>query len=133
MNDFTRANFDRFSNDENIEKYHWDFPFYYLVTKYTFKFQLMSVEADNIKTFYVIIHVPTLKLEHYSDVKMGVMASLITSLTIVYSTVYSDADQWKHQSSASLTFVRGPVNSPPKWPETRKMLPFDDVLMVADL
>ena len=44
----------------------------------------------------------------------------ITSLTIVYSTVYSGADQRKHQSPASLAFVRGirrwPVNSPHKWP-----------------
>ena len=66
---------------------------------------------------------------------MGVIASLITSLTIVYSTVYSDADQRKHQSSASLAFVwgshRGPVNSPHKWPVTRKMFPFDDVIMIA--
>ena len=38
---------------------------------------------------------------------MGAIASQITSLTIVYSTVYSDADQGKHQSSASLAFVRG--------------------------
>ena len=47
---------------------------------------------------------------------MSVMASQITSLTIVYSTVYSGADQRKHQSSVSLAFVRGihqwPVNSP---------------------
>ena len=65
---------------------------------------------------------------------MGTMASQITSLTIVYSTVYSGADQRKHQSSASLAFVRGihrgPVNSPPKWPVTRKMFPFDDVIML---
>ena len=64
---------------------------------------------------------------------MGTMASQITSLTIVYSTVYSSADQRKHQSSASLAFVRGihrgPVNSPHKWPVTRKMFPFDDVIM----
>ena len=64
---------------------------------------------------------------------MNMMASQITSLTIVYSTVYSDADQRKHQSSASLAFVRGiqrgPVNSPHKWPVTPKMLPFDDVIM----
>ena len=64
---------------------------------------------------------------------MGAIASQITSLTIVYSTVYSDADQRKHQSSASLAFVRGihrgPVNSPHKWPVTRKMFPFDDVIM----
>ena len=38
---------------------------------------------------------------------MTTMASQITSLTVVYSTVYSDADQRKHQSSASLAFVRG--------------------------
>ena len=70
---------------------------------------------------------------HYKDVIMGTIASQITSLTIVYSTVYSDADQRKHQSSESLTFVRGihrsPVNSPHKWPVTRKMFSFDDVIM----
>ena len=70
---------------------------------------------------------------YYTDVIMGAMASQITSLTIVYSTVYSGADQRKYQSSASLAFVkgihRGPVNSPHKWPVTRKMFPFDDVIM----
>ena len=54
------------------------------------------------------------------------------TVSIVYSTVCSNADQWKHQSSTSLAFVRGihrwPVNSPHKWPVTRKMFPFDDVL-----
>ena len=71
--------------------------------------------------------------QHYDDVIMGTMASQMTSLTFVYSTVYSGADQRKHQSSASLVFVRGihrgPVNSPHKWPVTRKMFPFDDVIM----
>ena len=51
----------------------------------------------------------------------------------VYAIVYSDADQRKHQSSASLVFIRGihrgQVNSPHKWPVTRKMFPFDDVIM----
>ena len=65
---------------------------------------------------------------------MGEMASQITTLTIVYSTVYSGAGQRKHQSSASLAFVPGihqwPVNSPHKWPVTRKMFPFDDVIML---
>ena len=64
---------------------------------------------------------------------MDTIASQITSLTIVYSTVYSGADQRKHQSSVSLAFVRGihwgPENSPHKWPVTRKMFPFDDVIM----
>ena len=67
---------------------------------------------------------------------MGAIASQITSLTIVYSIVYSDADQRKHQSSASLAFVqgihRGTVNSPHKWPVTRKMFPFDDVIMCGN-
>ena len=70
---------------------------------------------------------------HYSDVIIGATTSQITSLTIVYSTVYSDADQRKHQSSASLAFVLGiqrwPVNSPHKWPVTRDVFPFDDVIM----
>ena len=61
------------------------------------------------------------------------MASEITSLTIVYSTVNSGADQRKHQSSLVLAFVWGihrwPANSPHKWPVTRKMFQFDDVIM----
>ena len=64
---------------------------------------------------------------------MGGMASQITSLTIVYSTVNSGADQRKNQSTAPLAFVwdihRWPVNSPRKWPVTRKMFPFDDDIM----
>ena len=71
---------------------------------------------------------------------MGPIASQNTSLRIVYLTVYSDADQRKHKSSASLAFVgggggggggihRGPMNSPHKWPVTRKMVAFDDVIM----
>ena len=70
---------------------------------------------------------------HYNDIIMGAKASQITSLTSVYSIVYSSEDQRKHQSSASLAFVqgihRGPVNSPHKWPVTRKMFPFDDAIM----
>ena len=78
-----------------------------------------------------------LQTMHYDDVIMSTMASQITSLTIVYLTIYSGADQSKHQSSASLAFVwgihRGPVNSPHKWPVTRKMFPFDDVIMFYTL
>ena len=73
------------------------------------------------------------KMFHYSDVRMGTMGSQNTSLTVVYSTVYSGADQRKHQSSASLAFVRGihrwPVNSMHKWPVTRKTFPFHYVIM----
>ena len=56
---------------------------------------------------------------------MNAMASQVTGLTIVYSTVYSGADQRKHQSSASLAFVRvirrWQVNSQHNGPVTRKM------------
>ena len=73
------------------------------------------------------------EIDHYSDIIMGDIASQITSLAIVYSTVYSGTDQRKHQSSASFAFVGGihrrPVNSPHKWPVTRKIFPFDDVIM----
>ena len=75
----------------------------------------------------------TVYIYHYDDVIMSLMASQITSLTIIYSTSYSGVDQRKHQSSASLAFGRGihrgPVNSPHKRQVTRKMFPFHDVIM----
>ena len=75
----------------------------------------------------------TLQWRHNGGGGVGVMASQITSLTIVYSIVCSGVDQRNHQSSASLAFVRGihwwPVNSPHKKLVTRKMFPFDDVIM----
>ena len=49
----------------------------------------------------------TKQLHHNNDVIMTWIASQITSLTVVYSIVYSDADQRKHQSSALLAFVWG--------------------------
>ena len=65
----------------------------------------------------------TTRLTHCSDIIMGAIASQITSLAIVFSTVYSGAYQRKHQSSASLAFVRGihrsPAKSPHKWPATQ--------------
>ena len=66
---------------------------------------------------------------------MSAMASQISSLTIVYSSVYSGADLRKHQSSTSLAFVNGihrrPMNSPHKEPVAREMFPFDEVIMVV--
>ena len=70
---------------------------------------------------------------HYNDVIMSTMTSQITSHTIVFSTVYLGGDQRNHQSSASLAIVReihrSPVISMLIWPVTRKMFPFDDVIM----
>ena len=80
-----------------------------------------------------VTHMCVSKL-YYNDVIMSATASQINSFTIVYASVYSDINQRKHQSSASLAFVRvgihlWPVNSPHKGPEMRKMFPFDDVIM----
>ena len=109
--------------------------FYSLHTTNFFKFKPSNAHDNSLPPRrrschhkLVLFKLIAKKRYHYGDVIMGAIASQITSLTIVHSTVYSDADQRKHQSSASLAFVRGPVNSPHKWPVTRKMLPFDDVI-----
>ena len=66
---------------------------------------------------------------------MGAIRSQSTTLMIVFSTVYSGADQRKHESPAALAFVRGiqrrPTDSPHKWPVTRKMFPLDDVIKIS--
>ena len=71
--------------------------------------QKKNIKVSNPWTFVgsstVERWIPIGMLKHCGDVIMGAIASQITSLTIVYSTIYSDADQRKHQSSASLAFV----------------------------
>ena len=62
--------------------------------------------AENVSIWWRH-HVSLSSTRHYTDVIMTTMASQISSLTIVYSTIYSDADQRKHQSFAPLAFVRG--------------------------
>ena len=73
------------------------------------------------------------QVEHNNDLIMSTVASQITGGPIVCSTVGSGADERKHQSSASLAFVRGihrgSVNFPHKGPVKRKINPFDDVIM----
>ena len=76
---------------------------------------------------------PHTRLVHYSDVIMDTMASQITSLTTVYLTVYSV--QIKENIKLCVIglcvgIYRRPVNSPHKLPVTRKIFPFDDVIMV---
>ena len=60
-----------------------------------------------MRSLIIIHYSKTKKWSHCSDVIIGAMTSQITGLTIVYWTVYSDADQRKHQSSATLAFVHG--------------------------
>ena len=65
---------------------------------------------------------------HYKYVMISAMASQITGVSIVYSTVCSGGDQRKHRSHASLTFVSEIVNSPHKGSLTPKMFQFDDLI-----
>ena len=92
-----------------------------------------SARLWGIDDTYVLIPLSLCWSYHYSDVIMSTMAHQITSLTIVYSTVYSGTFRRKHQISAPLTFVRvihrWPENSPRKGSVTRKMFPYDDVIM----
>ena len=94
----------------------------------------------NMVSQLVVIEMPRTmasSLVHYNDIIMNAMASQVTSLTVVYSTIYSSTDERKHQSSVSLAFVWGihrwPVNSPQKRQVTRKLFPFDDVIIVFSL
>ena len=112
------------TNVTNIEMLKYFFEIWFPTSKQNdplkYLGKIAAIHLDNI--FYYLWRVAAI---HYNDVIMGMITFLITSLTIVYSTVYSDADERKHQSPASLAFVRGihrrPVNSPHKWPVTRKM------------
>ena len=89
----------------------------------------------NVERCCRCIHISHIKSMHNSDVIMSVMASQITSVTIVYFTFYTGIDHSKHQSSASLAYVMGihwwTVNSPHKWPVTRKIFPFNDAIGVT--
>ena len=93
---------------------------------------LMHIDIKIIE----IMHSIHADWDHYSDVIVGAVAFQITSLKMVYSTVYSGADQRKHQHSASLADGRGiyrwPVNSTHKGTVTRKISPFDNVIMTRE-
>ena len=72
----------------------------YIVGHTTNNAEMYALSSTDIILCIVII------TAYYNDVIMGAMVYQITCLTIVYSTVYSGTDQGKHQSSASLAFVR---------------------------
>ena len=89
----------------------------------------------------IVFHVIHLPLDifddHYNGVIISAMASQITGFSIAYSTVCPGTDERKHQSSASLAFVRGnhrwPLDSPHKAPVTRETFPFDDVIILIHM
>ena len=105
------------------------FFFFYKIVVYHFKFPgsqhwLWSEIRDNgLAASPYLSQCWSSLLTHYNDVIMGAIASQITSLTIVYSTIYSDADQGN---------IKAPRHWPlcGEWPVTRKIFPFDDVIMV---
>ena len=99
------------------------------MTKLVVSWQLSAFSGRNpvirrcaVTRLLKLLHeVATYYVYHYNDVIMGAIASQITTLTVVYSIVYSDADQRKHQSSASLAFVRG-IHRGPVIPRTNRQL-----------
>ena len=110
-------------------KFESNIKIFIYIEENTFRNVVCKMAAPLSRPWYV-------KYIHYNDVIMGTKAYEVTSLTIVYSSVYSGADERKHQSSASLAFVRGihrwPVNSSHKEPVKRKIFPFDDIIMLQN-
>ena len=97
-------------------------------TPYEFNESDQRISGRQLQVQYMLYSTHTLQWRHNMPI-----ASQITCVSIVCSSVGSGAHQRNHQSSASLAFLRGihrrPVNSPHKRPATRKMLLFDDVIM----
>ena len=92
----------------------WSFDVFFFVSLHIF----LKTNWHQYNTLYT--HVTF----YHSDVIMSTMASKTTGVSIVCSTVCRGADQRTHQRSLSLAFVRGihrwPLDSPHKWPVTRK-------------
>ena len=117
--------------------YHrWIKRFVYFCSKRAWS---LNLRCCHLTCIHVVFPPPYCSLRYLTFLplqwcQMSAMASQITCLRSVYSTVYSGTDQRKHQSFMSLAFVRGihrwPVNSPYKRSATRKMFSFDDVIML---
>ena len=129
------------NTDDIDEKRSWPFllsaPWYWhgLSQSYS-RTMITTVRTRNIRKTWpsaILSTLANIDDMHYNDVIMSTIASQISGVTIVYSTVSSGINQRKHQSSASLASCAGihrrPVNSPHKCPVTRKMFRFDDVIM----
>ena len=85
-------------------------------TKYLTTDTLSMISSDyDFEAYPVLPTHPEVTPEHYSDVIMSVIASLITDVSIVYSTISSGANQRKHQTSASLSSVRGIHRKKGRW------------------
>ena len=113
--------------------YIWCIIYIYSYILFGYKFHRNMFIGDHFTTKHRSPNRRQVASLHYSDVIMGAMASKITSLTIVHSTVYSGADQRNIKALRHWPLCEGftgdRVNSPYKWPVTRKTFPFDDVIM----
>ena len=115
----------------------WRVLYHRLHQRYIYSYIIDCIESFMSSVEWIVIYrlsYGKLYMTYYMESYMeSYMALQITSLVVVSSTVYSDADQRKLHSSASLAFVwensPGLVNSPHKGPGTRKMFPVDDVIM----
>ena len=117
------------------------FVLFSLINKMLFDAYQIITPTTGFITLWLVWHYTNRELHrvvrwpkfHYSDVIMSTMAPQITGVLIVCSNVCSGAGQRKYQSSAPRAFVGGihrwPLDSPHKGPVTRKMFPFDDVIM----
>ena len=96
--------------------------------------QKMFPFDDVIMTFRSLLDNPLLFPTIVFCITQHKLFQQFTNILIVCSTACSGADQRKHQSSASLAFVRGihwwPVNSPHKGPVMQKMFSFNDVILL---
>ena len=114
-----------------VEKYTYISGCPLAVTSSTYA-SLYSVFIQLLK-YKKIFFCPLRSLD-YNDVKLGAMASQITSLTIVYSTVYSRRRSKKTSNLRVTGLCAGnspvSIEFPHKWPVTPKMFPFDDIIMV---
>ena len=95
-------------NEATKPRYYW--PFVTGIYRWAVNSSFKWNRFDFIESSWNLFRINVMDMWiwcHYSDVTMGAIESQIIGLTIVYSTVYSGADQRKHQSSASLAFVWG--------------------------
>ena len=74
---------------------------------YNFTFHCSPFSGEWLADLGYVWYLACHRCQHYNDIIMGAIASQISCLAIVYSTVYSSADQNKHQRSASLDFMGG--------------------------
>ena len=72
-----------------------------------FHIRIGWTDGYETKAVWIVRMDDTYLVWHCSDVLMNAMASQITGVLIVSSTVCSGADQRKHKSSVSLAFVGG--------------------------